>query len=194
MFSLRTLFVAIALFGFGIAAVTNQTGSWTSAFVTLTIALVIAAAALAVLRPSHRPFWSVVAIIGVAHTTVTYYSGFRDLHYQLITTRLTIKGWEWLHREERAKVAVDPTMVDPFGPRPKEFAAHLTGHAAFNGATAWYEDDIEKDELRNYYWSAQSLWTLVLAFGSGLLTSWLLPRQRIKAQANPTPQSPSSPA
>jgi hypothetical protein len=202
MFSLRTLLIAIAVAALGIAAIVNRTPLWASAFVTLTIALILAATVLAILRPTHRAFWAPTAIVGIAYTLTVYCDPLRDLHYQLLSTQITINGWEWLHRAHRQKAGIDDASAevmsrgadDPFGPPFPP--VHMTGRAVFARVTEWHRTvDEETGHLRAYYWSAQSLWTLVLAFGSGLV-SWhfLRPRSRETSNPVPTPQSPSSPA
>jgi hypothetical protein len=209
MFSLRTLLIAIAVAALGIAAIINRTPIWASAFVTLTFFLVLASALLAILRPGTRMFWTPVAIVGLSYTLIIYSDWCENLHYRLVTTQATIKVWEWLNREHRApriRRPIDdgePTgredfldeverrralVDDPFADPPP--ASQLVGPAVLRNALDWRDSDM--DPLGSYYWSAQSLWTLTLAFGSGLV-SWhfLGPRSRKTSNPVPTPQSPS---
>jgi hypothetical protein len=196
MFSLRTLLIAIAVAALGIAAIVNRTPLWASAFVTLTVALILAATVLAILRPCQRAFWMPVAIVGLGYTGIIYIDLLQDLHHLLVTTRLTAAGWRWLHRdaiESTADARSVPQPDDPFAdPTPGEY----TGAEVVRDARRWHNYNEEHAaKLRSYYWSAQSLWTLMLAFGSGLV-SWhfLRPRPGAISHAASTPQSPSSPA
>lgn len=171
MFSLRTLFIVVAVSAFGIAALVNRTPIWTSIFVTLTLALILAAAVLAILRPAHRAFWVPVAMVGIVHLVVIYLVPFRPLSRYLFTTQLTVKTCDWVLKSERdallylyeAKILAAVVNENPFGIGAQQQPPFPQGTVddAINLSPDWY-------------YSAQTFWTLILAFGSGFASSYFL--------------------
>ena len=182
-----------------VMAIVNRTPMWASAFVTLTFGLVLASALLAILRPGTRLFWTPVAIVGLSYTLIIYSDWCENLHYRLITTQATIKVWEWLNQEHRA-----PRIRRPNEDRETTRAQQLldeverrrlVGPAVLRNALDWRDTDTDTlAALHAYYWSGQSLWTLVLAFGSGLVSWYFLRSHAAEASVGTvTPQSGSAP-
>ena len=168
MFSLRTLFLAVAVAALGFAALFAQNRYWTSAFVGVTLTIIIAATMVAI----YRRTLAIGVFSGAAwlYMVVVLTSLFPLLHAYAPTTMLLIESWWATHKL---------TLVPP----PARSSGYGTSGYGSSGAAAVVRNPVvvpdEKAEVykqallnayvdgdpkfSHYYAAGQMLCTLIVA-------------------------------
>jgi hypothetical protein len=186
-FSLRQLFVGMAVIALGCVALRNASGAWVAAMLGLA-QLALATAILLVIfrRGAERAYWIGFATFGWLYLLLVLFSwtlppntNFADspFHpYQLATTRLSNACYHWLFDEafERyfAKFPL-PSSGDPAAPRMATSA--IPPSIVFNPALGSMgqrppEPGPDEGSFANV---AHALWTTLLAAFGGCLARWL---------------------
>jgi hypothetical protein len=188
MFSLRTLFLAVAVAALGTAALVAQTRYWTSAFVGVALTIIIAATVVAVYRRSL----SAGVFSGVAwlYMVVVLSSHFSILHVYAPTTTLLIEIWKASHKSP----APTPQPPSPVLTPPVYFPGDGSsgyGRVVVETAVASVEHeelykrailtgfaDVSEPKFLHYYASGQMLCTLIIALiASQCAVFFLRPRK-----------------
>jgi hypothetical protein len=127
-FSLKWLFVLVAIAALFAAAFNYQTQWWSISAVTLTLIILIAAACGLSLGLLAKPFWFPFVITGWTYCAVAFFgASVTDLPLSLPTTRLAYEMWQNAHSSEVTQI-LNTTAFDE-----SSVYAILAGHTIDSG-------------------------------------------------------------
>jgi hypothetical protein len=162
MFSLRSLFLIVAVAGLGAAAFVYPTGLWASVIVTVTLGVFVFALLRIYSHPERRMLWVPTAVIGWFCVALWLWQPVAIREY-LPTTRIVFALWE---------SQFGSVSADPFGNAGNE----LFFISALNFTVV--QTDPKVIALRVMWTVSHCLFALVIAFGGGAIYSWSVTRNR----------------
>ncbi|MFO0897923.1 MAG: hypothetical protein U0836_10915 [Pirellulales bacterium] len=173
-FSLRTIFLVVAVAALGIAALVNANDWWTVAVTTTTVLLLVAATIAA-----GNPFYRGFCVMGWA--------------YFLLTTGATAVGTDTLLLPTRIMMMAVPQPQQPPG-WERASPAYLSVSVAMSGATSDPSDPNAIQDLRylNRLRNAQCLLALVFGGVAGLVTQAVAKAQARRARRGTETGEPST--
>jgi hypothetical protein len=169
MFSLRALLVGVAIAGLGTAGLIHRTQLWASAFVGITLGLLLFGVCRAWLGSNCTRFWGPFALVGGVYLGIVSLQPLAELHYNLPTTQLVVYGLEKVNAP--LPIAGRPrTLTEWMSQRSAEESlgfdsvqTEVIRENLFQLATTQTADDATAAEARAFLWVAQCLWCLLLA-------------------------------
>lgn len=175
-FSLRALLVLVAVVAIGCFALITANELWLTLVFSLVVGLLLFALVAAVaFDGNNRAFWLSFALVGWAFFWIAEFSPHAS---PLVTTKLTILLHDLVRSTENAP-AQEPTIaiaqpyatpVQPYNP-PQIAGQPGTLFVAPTPITV-------KPDFNKFLPIANCLWTVLLAFGGGLLGRYLYARRR----------------
>ena len=194
MFSLKSLLVGVAIAGLGTAGLINRTQLWASAFVGITLGLLLYATFRAWLVPRFRAFWGPFAVTGAFYFGIVSLQPLVDLHYNLPTTQLVVYGLEKMQTSQPPParpvygyggVPGPAYGSSAYGNAPQPAAVQYDRGMLFRIAMSFGASDDFPTEARAFLWVAQCLWCLLLAAVAGVTCSWLVRRSETSVNSSP---------
>ncbi len=180
-FSVRTLLGVVAVAAVAISALIQRTPIWTSALVSLAMALFMVAAILAMLRPAKRTFWLPVAVIGWTYLAIVFVQPMEELHRSLMTAPLAVKVAQLTLPTTELPALISMEGRNPF----QEYTPPVAEQSPLSTAPKMSTTELMPyvlasrytyPTLAEFYFSLQSLLALVFAVAGGLMGQFFLGR------------------
>jgi hypothetical protein len=170
MFSLRTLFLAIAIAAIGAVALGTRSIWWAGAITTL-ILLAISTAAVAAIfsRGKERAFAAGFFAFGLLYSVVAFSPLFHSFANSLVTTRMLLGAWNVLEiAHPPFATAGTPVSLIPTEREFSEIIFPWMFHGGLHAKElAFYES------MRSFLFAGQSLWSFLFGFLGGLIGTYL---------------------
>jgi hypothetical protein len=170
-FSLKYLFVVVALAAIFAGAFVYRTPLWASLVVTATFGLLIIATVYSVLVTSSRHFSLGFIVTGWLYLAVVFIPFLSEAHRVLFTTRLLGYGWERLKGGQ-----LHPEFVLIGGVRFPELDKRLAVDAAVEPFQSAKQDYYM--ELRSFFYIGDCCSALLLALLTGVIASYCVRRSK----------------
>jgi hypothetical protein len=158
MFSLRTLFIVVAIAALGVAAIVSDVYGLMSGFVVVTLGILCWA-----FLERQMPYWRGLLIFGTVYLVCACVPAFNSVSDALPSTWFdrAAARWEWDEKVSNEPPLEDPFADDPFAPRPR---------SPFDRRTVQPGDPFEFRETKRMV--AHSIVALLFGLVGGLLYAW----------------------